>query len=255
MEFTYISKESSNIAKRGISECIKQYNRYIKQLGMSESTANKYNSIIKLVVGDFLIPISQITTKQLNDYIAELYYEKKWSEKYTITVISVVTKFFAWCKDKNYTMLSHVLINPINGDKPIVNTNITPKETFVSAKTDNTPKPKINLVEENITTKANYTNTISITARDVAILYIIQHTTITKEELIDLTIYDFLHNKIVIQSINNRNNMRIVAIDTKTRNLIYNYLSTRSDNNEALFLSEKHIGEKITIAEVRKICK
>ena len=105
MEFTYISKESSNIAKQGIAECIKQYNRYIKQLGMSESTANKYNSIIKLVVGDFLIPISQITTKQLNEYIAELYYEKKWSEKYTITVISVMTKFFAWCKDKNYTML------------------------------------------------------------------------------------------------------------------------------------------------------
>ena len=47
--------------------------------------------------------------------------------------------------------------------------------------------------------------------------------------------------------------MRIVAIDAKTRNLIYNYLSTRSDNNEALFLSEKHIGDKITIAEVRKI--
>jgi uncharacterized membrane-anchored protein len=35
--------------------------------------------------------------------------------------------------------------------------------------------------------------------------------------------------------------------------MLYEYLSTRKDNNEALFLSELQVGERITEAEIKSV--
>lgn len=252
MSSPYISKEASNIAKQGISKCIDRYIDYVLNLNISKSSATKYKGILRIVIGDFNIPISQITDKQVNEYLSELYFSKKWSDKYTATVLSVLSKFFIWCKNNNYTLLSFKLINPIDGSKPVVKSEVTPKQDFNSVKTK-APAPMSNILEgpakNNNTT---ITNSPCI-YRDMALIYVYKNTTITPEEMCNLSIYDFLHTKLVVQSLSNRNFMRIIPIDVKTRNMLYEYLSTRKDNNEALFLSELQVGERITEAEIKSV--
>ena len=248
--FTYITKESTNIAKSAINECISRYIKYINDIGMSKETSKKYKSMIKQVVGDFNIPISQITDKQINEYITELHYEKKWSDRYTSTLVGIITKFFIWCKDNNYTLIDFKIKNPNNGNVVVTKTDVTPKEPFISVKKSNNElKPAINILSNK---SDDITDTI-ISIRNTAIKNILNYTNITIYELAELTIYDFIHNKIIIQSFNNRNNMRIVNIDIKTRNSIYKYLITRTDSNEGLFLSNTINGNSITLPELRQI--
>ena len=253
--FNYIDRKSSNNIRKVINKCITQYIEYIKGTGISKSTLDTYEHILRLVIGDFNIPLSQITTEQLNEYIAELYKINSWSDTYIKRIISTTAKFLIWCKSCNYIATNHILINPIDGVAPIISTKVAPisKDSFVSKKTDKSLKPVVKLVDENVIKKSTYNDTITNTVRDVAIQYLFNNIGLTAEEISDLNIYDFLHNKIVIQSFNSRINMRIIPISAKTRNLIYNYLSTREDNNEALFLSERRVGDRISVIEVTKL--
>ncbi len=88
--------------------------------------------------------------------------------------------------------------------------------------------------------------------RDKVILRTLYSTGLRVSELVSLNKEDLQKDRIVVEK-GKGNKERIVFIDKQTRNLIEKYLSTRRDNNPALFVNKK--GERLSARTVERIVK
>lgn len=246
---TNISTDSK-MAQDGLDVCVNQYIINVKKTGVAMTTANKYESMLKLVFSELYVPIAQITSEIVNKKLMDLYYEKTWSSSYVKTVLSVVSKFLYWCRENNYTLYTFKLVNPIDGKSHLYKAEITSNTSITRESVTRVPNVKEKLVQD--LTKPKSLEGIEVASPDKAIESLLKKTNLRPEEIEELDIYDFMHNRIIVQANGNRDFMRIVKIDNITRNLIYMYLSTRKDTNNALFISTINNGERITLKEIRK---
>lgn len=240
----------AKMAQDGIDVAVNQYIINAKKTGISATTSNKYESILKVVFSELYTPISQITSDTINEKLTDLYYEKTWSPSYTKTVLGIVSKFLYWCRENNYTLHTFKLINPIDGKSHLYKSDITSTNTITKETVTRVPNIKEKLIQD--LTKPRSLEGIEVASPDKAIESLLKKTNLRPEEIEELDIYDFMHNRIIVQANGNKDFMRIVKIDNITRNLIYMYLSTRKDTNNALFISTINNGERITLKEIRK---
>lgn len=209
--------------------------------GCSSKTLVYYENTINCFLDKIEIALSRIETNDIREYLAK-YQEEKKSSKVTIdNMRRIFSSFFAWLEDEDYIAKSPVRrIHKIK-------TNVLIKEV---------------LSDEELETLRDNCDEI----RDLAIIDLLSSTGIRIGELIKLNREDINFQERQCVVFGKGNKERTVYFNARTKIHLQKYLSTRDDNNSALFVSLhsphnrmsingieyrlKELGKKLNIAKV-----
>lgn len=202
--------------------------------GCSEKSLNYYQNTIEKMIYGIGKPIKEIITDDLRIYLTN-YQENKNSSRMTIdNMRRIFSSFFSWLEDEDY-----ILKSPVRRIHKIKSA-IVIKETYT---------------DEALEIMRDKCKTI----RDLALIDMLSSTGMRIGELVLLNKEDinFTERECVVFGKGNKE--RIVYFDARTKIHLKNYLDSRKDNNNALFVSLKEPYNRITIggieARLRKMGK
>lgn len=193
--------------------------------GCSKRTIEYYHATISNMFKTISIPIRQITTDDLREYLTS-YQLRNGCGKVTLDNIRRnLSSFFAWLEDED-----HILKSPIRRIHK-VRTGTRVKET---------------LSDENIEMLRDNCKHV----RDLAIIDLLYSTGIRVGELVNLNIEDinFEERECVVYGKGNKE--RRVYFDAKSKLHIQEYLNKRTDKNPALFVTLDNPHERLKISGV-----
>ena len=182
--------------------------------GCSEKTLIYYKNTIQQMLDSIGKSVCTIVTEDLRTYLAE-YQKEKQSSKVTIDNIRrIFSSFFSWLEDEDYIIKSPVRrIHRIKAASTI-------KETYtdeqLESMRDNCDNP-----------------------RDLALIDILASTGMRVGELVLLNRDDISFDERECIVFDKGDKERMVYFDARTKIHLQNYLDSRTDNNEALFVSLK----------------
>ena len=193
--------------------------------GCSEKTLNYYENTISVTLSQINKNLKQLTTDDLRLYLTE-YQEKHNSSRVTIDNIRrILSSFFSWLEDEGYIFKSPIRrIHKVKTDKVI-------KETYTD--------------EELETLRDN-----SPTIRDLAMIDMLASTGMRIGEMVLLNKTDINFAERECKVLGKGNKERIVYFDARTKLHLQQYLTSRVDENEALFVSLRKPCERITIGGI-----
>ena len=200
------------ISAKEIEGCSKRTTKYYK------STLMKMNS--KMDKG-----ITHMTTDDLRSYLTDYQKVNNCSKASVDNMRRNLSSFFSWLEEENYILKSPMKrIHKIKTDKVI-------KETY----SDET----LELLRDNCNC-----------LRDLAIIDILASTGMRVGELVKLNIndIDFENRECVVFGKGNKE--RPVYFDARTKIHLKNYLNSRTDSNQALFVSLDEPHERLNISGV-----
>ena len=178
--------------------------------GCSEKTLIYYRNTIQQMLDSVEKSVCSIGTEDLRDYLADYQAEKK-SSKITIDNIRrIFSSFFAWLEDEDY-----IIKSPVRRIHRI-KSGSTIKETYTD--------------EQLETMRDNCGN-----LRDLALIDILASTGMRVGELVLL---------------NKGDKERMVYFDARTKIHLQNYLNSRVDTNNALFVSLKAPYDRMKIGGI-----
>ena len=182
--------------------------------GCSEKTLIYYKNTIQQMLDSIGKSVCTIVTEDLRTYLAE-YQKEKQSSKVTIgNIRRIFSSFFSWLEDEDYIIKSPVRrIHRIKAASTI-------KETYtdeqLESMRDNCDNP-----------------------RDLALIDILASTGMRVGELVLLNRDDISFDERECIVFGKGDKERMVYFDARTKIHLQNYLDSRTDNNEALFVSLK----------------
>ena len=174
--------------------------------GCSTRTLNYYRDNINKMLNTINLPIKEITTEILRNYLADY---KSNSRAGMVTIDNIrrtLSSFFAWLENEDYIVKS-----PVRRIHKV-------KET---------------LTDENLEKLRDTCSNV----RDLAILELLISTGMRVGELTRLNISDMNFQERSCIVLGKGNSEREVYFSAKSKMYIKKYLETRTDNNEALFVS------------------
>ena len=182
--------------------------------GCSEKTLIYYRNTIQQMLDSVEKSVCSIGTEDLRVYLADYQAEKK-SSKITIDNIrGIFSSFFAWLEDEDYIIKSPVRrIHRIKSGSTI-------KETYTD--------------EQLETMRDNCDN-----LRDLALIDILASTGMRVGELVLLNKEDISFDERECIVFGKGDKERMVYFDARTKIHLQNYLNSRVDTNNALFVSLK----------------
>jgi len=193
--------------------------------GCSDKTVRYYDSTIRNVLSSLNKDAGTITTDDLRRYL-DNYQQKSGASKVTIDNIRrILSSFFAWLEDEDYIVKSPVRrIHKVKTCKTV-------KETYSDE--------ALELMRDN-----------SECQRDLAIIDMLASTGIRVGELVKLNRgdVDFVNRECVV--LGKGNKQRRVYFDARTKIHLQNYLNSRTDSNEALFVSLQKPYNRLLISGV-----
>ena len=193
--------------------------------GCSEKTLNYYQKTIADMLSSVRKEAMHITTEDLRKYLTN-YQEKKNISKVTVDNIRrILSSFFSWLEDEDY-----VLKSPIRRIHK-VKTASTVKETY----TDEALEQMRDGCSE---------------LRDLAMIDILASTGMRVGEMVLLNRNDINFNERECVVLGKGNKQRIVYFDARAKIHLQNYLGSRTDNDEALFVTLKSPHTRLTIGGV-----
>lgn len=198
--------------------------------GCSKRTIKYYKDIIEKFLNNIGKSIKEITTDDIRLYLA---YYKENSNCNTVTMDNlrrVFSSFFAWLENEDY-----IIKSPVRRIHK-VKTAITVKETFS---------------DENIEKMRDNCSNI----RELAIIELLLSTGMRVGELVNLNIEDLNIEDRSCVVLGKGNKQREVYFDARTKIHLKQYLSTRSDNNRALFVSKIRPYNRITISTIETLIR
>lgn len=193
--------------------------------GCSERTVTYYKSSIENMLSKIGMPIRKMTTEVLRNYLNE-YQARNNCSKVTIdNVRRNLSSFFSWLEEEDY-----IIKSPIRRIHKI-RTGTTVKETFTDENIEN--------MRDNCTE-----------IRDLAMIDLLLSTGIRVGELVNLDIddIDFEERECIVYGKGNKE--RRVYFDAKTKIHLQKYLSERTDDNEALFVTLDFPFQRLKISGV-----
>ncbi|WP_296321673.1 site-specific tyrosine recombinase/integron integrase [uncultured Treponema sp.] len=184
-----------------------------------------YGSTLDNMIKSVQKPFNQIETEDLRVYLSE-YQKKNNASKQTIDNIRrILSSFFTWLEDEDYILKSPVRrIHKIKTTKQV-------KETYSDE--------ALERLRDNCKC-----------VRDLAIIDILASTGMRVGELVKLNKIDidFVNRECVVLGKGSKE--RIVYFDARTKLHLQKYLNSRSDENEALFVSLLEPHNRLEIASV-----
>lgn len=193
--------------------------------GCSEKSLRYYRTTIDTMLETVGKPIKHIDTDDLRSYLMD-YQSRKNSSKVTIDNIRrILSSFFAWLEDEDYILKSPV--RRIHKVKSVV----AVKETYSDE--------DLELMRDNCDE-----------LRDLAIIDMLASTGMRIGEMVLLNREDinFLERECVVFGKGSKE--RVVYFDARTKIHLQNYLQSRKDDNNALFVSLKSPHTRMTIGGI-----
>ena len=199
-----ILKNNTNILNKFISS---------KEIeGCSNRTLNYYKDNINKMFDAVNLPVNEITTEILRNYLADY---KSNSKAGMVTIDNIrrtLSSFFAWLENEDYIVKSPVRrIHKVKTTRRV-------KETFT---------------DENLEKLRDTCSNV----RDLAILELLISTGMRVGEITRLNISDMNFQERSCIVLGKGNSEREVYFSAKSKMYIKKYLEMRTDNNEALFVS------------------
>lgn len=193
--------------------------------GCSEKSLKYYRSTITAMLTTLDKSVKYIVTDDVRGYLTE-YQQKSGLSKVTIDNIRrILSSFFSWLEDEDY-----ILKNPVRRiHKVKTGTNI--KETYSDE--------ALELMRDNCTE-----------LRDLAMIDMLASTGMRVGEMVLLNRNDIDFNERECIVFGKGSKERVVYFDARTKIHLQNYLDSRSDNNEALFVSLKSPYERLQIGGI-----
>ena len=193
--------------------------------GCSEKSLRYYESTIRNMLESINKPECQITTEDLRSYL-DTYQRRGTVSKVTLdNVRRILSSFFAWLEDEDYIVKSPV--------KRIhkVKTGKTVKETYT---------------DESLEMMRDHCDN----TRDLAMIDLLASTGIRVGELVKLnrSDVDFENRECIVFGKGNKE--RKVYFDARTKIHLQRYLTERSDDNDALFVSLLRPFDRLQISGV-----
>ena len=193
--------------------------------GCSDKTLRYYESTLHNVLNAIDKTICEITTDDLRIYLDD-YQQKSGASRTTIDNIRrILSSFFSWLEDEDYIVKSPVRrIHKVKTCKTV-------KETYSDE--------ALELMRDN-----------SNCIRDLAVIDLLASTGMRVGELVRLNKddIDFQERECVV--LGKGNKQRKVYFDARTKIHLQNYLLSRQDNNEALFVSLQKPHNRLQISGV-----
>lgn len=180
--------------------------------GCSSKTLTYYDSTIRNVLKSTGKPVQDITTDDLRIYL-DAYQTNNGVSKVTIDNIRrILSTFFAWLEDENFIIKSPV--RRIHKVKTCKTVKETYSDEFLEIMRDNAES-----------------------TRDLAMIDLLASTGIRVGELvlINRVDVDFVNRECIV--LGKGNKQRKVYFDARTKIHLQRYLSTRTDDNPALFVT------------------
>ena len=193
--------------------------------GCSDKTVRYYESTIRNMIEKTGIGITSLTTDDLRFYLDQ-YQQNSNAGKVTIDNIRrILSSFFSWLEDEDYIVKSPV--RRIHKVKTCKTVKETYSDEALEIMRDNTECP-----------------------RDLAIIDLLASTGMRVGELVKLNRYDIDFEGRECVVLGKGNKQRKVYFDARTKIHLQNYLSSRSDENEALFVSLQKPFDRLQISGV-----
>lgn len=193
--------------------------------GCSEKTLNYYKSTIDALISTLNKDVKHIETDDVRRYLTD-YQAKKNSSKVTIDNIRrILSSFFSWLEDESY-----ILKSPVRRIHKVKTSTII-KETYS---------------DEELEQMRDNCNDL----RDLAIIDMLASTGMRIGEMVLLnrSDIDFEERECVVFGKGSKE--RVVYFDARTKIHLQDYLDSRTDDNEALFVTLRSPHDRITIGGV-----
>ena len=193
--------------------------------GCSERTLNYYKTTIDNMLNSVNKKVNNIETDDLRKYLADYQLNNQCSKVTIDNVRRILSSFFAWLEDEDYIIKSPTRrIHKIKTMKTV-------KETYS---------------DEELEEMRDSCDEI----RDLALIDFLSSTGVRVGELVNLNIkdIDFENRSCIV--LGKGSKQREVYFDARTKIHLQNYLSTRIDNNQALFVSLLHPFNRLKISGV-----
>jgi site-specific recombinase XerD len=228
VEINFKSTTTIEICEYSNEELIKKFISAKEIEGCSKRTTKYYESTLLKMNSKMDKGITHMTTDDLRSYLTDYQKINNCSKASVDNVRRNLSSFFSWLEEENYILKSPMKrIHKIKTDKVI-------KETY----SDET----LELLRDNCNC-----------LRDLAIIDILASTGMRVGELVKLNIndIDFENRECVVFGKGNKE--RPVYFDARTKIHLKNYLNSRTDTNQALFVSldEPHSRLNISGVEIR----
>ena len=217
--------ESIELCEYSNEELIKKFISAKEIEGCSNRTTKYYESTLKKMDSKMNKGITHMTTDDLRTYLSDYQKINNCSKASVDNVRRNLSSFFSWLEEENYVLKSPMKrIHKIKTDKVI-------KETY----SDET----LELLRDNCNC-----------LRDLAIIDILASTGMRVGELVKLNIndIDFENRECVVFGKGNKE--RPVYFDARTKIHLKNYLNSREDSNQALFVSLDQPHNRLNISGV-----
>lgn len=196
--------------------------------GCSQKSIKYYKSTIENMLTKIQKAVEDIKTEDLREYLVGYSKNNKCSKVTIDNIRRIISSFFSWLEEENYILKSpERRIHKIRTGKVV-------KETYS---------------DENIEILRDSCDEI----RDLAIIDLLNSTGIRVGELVKLNISDVNFNERECIVSGKGNKQRKAYFDAKAKIHLQNYLNTRTDNNDALFVSllKPHDRLEISGVEIR----
>lgn len=196
----------------------------------SEKTVKYYAGILRKFIYEVQKNIKDITTDDVRQYLY-LYKKTKEISKVTMDNIRrVLSSFFVWlCKNRYITLNPMDLIEKIKQDQTI-------KECYSD--------------EDIVKMRDNCSN-----LRDLAIVDFFNASMVRVGELVKLNIVDINFNERECIVFGKGSKEREVYIDAATKIHLMDYIQSRTDTNQALFVSLNAPHQRLTIGGIQDILR
>lgn len=224
MEVTLFKVGEDN-SKTSNSELLELFLSSKRIEGCSEKSLKYYRSTIKAMFDSANKDVKQIVTDDIRNYLS-IYQTNNGSSKVTIDNIRrILASFFSWLEDEDY-----ILKSPVRRIHKIKAAN-TIKDTYT---------------DEALETMRDNCKTL----RDLALIDMLASTGMRVGELVLLNRNDINFEERECVVLGKGNKERMVYFDARTKIHLQNYLSNRTDENLALFVSLKAPHKRLEIGGV-----
>ena len=198
--------------------------------GCSERTIKYYREVVEKFVKSLDKSVKCVITDDIRTYLSSY---KDHSNCNAITIDNirrVFSSFFSWLEDEDY-----IIKSPVRRIRKI-KTPKTVKETFT---------------DENIEKMRDECTSI----RNLSLVELLISTGIRVGEIVKLDINDVNFDERSCIVLGKGNKQREVYFDARTKIHLLQYLNTRKDSNEALFVSMKSPHQRLSISGIELIIR
>ena len=198
--------------------------------GCSDKSMHYYKRTIELFSESVALPITQITTTHIRDYLVQ-YQNQHLCSKVTIdNMRRILSSFFAWLEDEDYIVKS-----------PVRRIHKVKTESYV----------KDTLSDEDLEKMRDCSSSL----RDLAMLDLLISTGIRVGELVGINRNDLNFQERQCVVFGKGNKERLVYFNARAKIHLEAYLRERTDDNPALFVSLHAPFERLQISGVERRIK